>query len=284
MKTSMRAVAFILILSGAAFFTASLWGAATAPVPATNSGKPVQGTNVLQAPAASTNSSLSNTAAGVKKPVKQEMSFIRKYFKMGGVFMYPLLILSIVAMAIVMERFWYFSRRKLNITQLAGEVVDRIKTTGATSALAYCDEKNTMGSRILGDGLRLHEAGIERVEKGMETSGGVEIGLLERGLSILAAVANLAPLLGFLGTVTGMIVAFKKIAGADTVSAKLVSVGIFEALVTTAVGLIVAIPAFAFHNVFVHKIDKFATEVEKASATVVNTMILEGKKGQIGEG
>lgn len=282
MKTNMKSIVILLLICGVAGLAASLWGADTT----TNTAKSGVATNVLHAPAAATNTgkTATNAAAAAKKPVKKEMSFIRKYFKMGGVFMWPLLILSIVAMGIVMERFWYFSRRKLNISVLADEVVGKIKSGGAASALSYCEEKDTMGSRILGDGLRLHEAGIERVEKGMETSGGVEIGLLERGLSILAAVANLGPLLGFLGTVTGMIVAFKKIAGADTVSAKLVSVGIFEALVTTAVGLIVAIPAFAFHNVFVHKIDKFATEVEKASATVVNTMILEEKKGQIGAG
>jgi len=238
----------------------------------------------LQTPTASMNSTATNVAAKAKKTVKKKISFIRKYFKMGGVLMYPLLILSIVGMGIVLERFWYFSRQKLNITELADEVAGKIKFKGLASALSYCETQNTIGSRILCDGLRLHEAGIERVEKGMGASGGVEIGLLERGLSILAAVANLAPLLGFLGTVTGMIIAFKKIAGAATVSARLVSVGIFEALVTTAVGLIVAIPAFAFHNVFVHKIDTFATEVEKASSTVVNTMILEEKKGGIGEG
>lgn len=226
-------------------------------------------------------SALSNTKvpAAPAAPVRpqQELSFIRKYFDMGGPFMWPILILSIVGLGIVLERYWYFSRRKLDIDALAAAISAKIDSEGIAAAIRVCDEADTTGARILGEGLRLHEAGVERIEKGIETRGGIEIGLLERGLSILAAVANLAPLLGFLGTVTGMIVAFQKIAGADTVSAKLVSAGIFEALITTAAGLIVAIPAFAFHNIFVHKIDKFATEVEKAGATVVNTIILRDK-------
>ncbi len=229
---------------------------------------------------AATNAKETNVVASQQNSPAQKRSFILEYFEMGGTFMYPLLLLSIIGLTVIVERFWYFSHQKLNIDELTEKVREKIITGGAEVALIFCEKEDTMSSHILADGLRLHEAGIDRVEKTMETRGGIEIGLLERGLSILAAVANLAPLLGFLGTVTGMMLSFKKIAAADTVSAKLVSGGIFEALVTTAVGLIIAIPAFAFHNVFVHKIDKFATEVEKSSATVINTMVLEDKKKQ----
>jgi len=212
----------------------------------------------------------------------EKKSFIARYFKMGGPFMWPLLLLSVVGLGIVLERFWFFSRRKLNIAGFSKEVVQVFKEKGPKAALKHCHQRNSNVSCILESGLMMHDEGVERVEKTIATNGGIEVSLLERGLSILAAVANLAPLLGFLGTVTGMIGAFQSIASADTVSAKLVSVGIFEALVTTAVGLIVAIPAFAFHNVFVHKIDKFATEVEQASSSIVTVMLLNKKKQAAG--
>lgn len=231
--------------------------------------------------ATATNAAM-NTAAMTAMPAKPEpvaeQSFIRHYFEMGGICMYPLLLLSIVGFGIVLERYWYYWRHKMEITALANQVAMKIHEEGVAPAIHVCEHGDTTGARILTEGLRLHEAGIDRIEKGIATRGGIEIDNLERGLSILAAVANLAPLLGFLGTVTGMIASFKSIAGAETVSAQLVSNGIFEALITTAVGLMIAIPAFAFHNIFVHKIDKFATEVESAASTVVNTIILRDKQ------
>jgi biopolymer transport protein ExbB len=103
---------------------------------------------------------------------------------------------------------------------------------------------------------------------------------LERGLLALASVSNVAPLLGFLGTVTGMIAAFAAIAAAEQVSAKLVAKGIEEALITTAAGLMIAVPVSAFYSYFVLQIDRFVLEMEEASAELVDEMMdLEHRKG-----
>jgi biopolymer transport protein ExbB len=204
------------------------------------------------------------------------------YFQLGGIFMYPLLLLSITGMTIVCERYWYYRRSPLRMAPLTDRLTDVIEKhaspSGITEALRMCAEEGSPGARIFEDGLRLHEAGIERIEKGMETRAAIEMSKYERGLSLLSAVANLSPLLGFLGTVAGMIDSFGSIAGSESVNAQLVSGGIFEALITTAFGLIIAIPAFAFHNVFAHRIDKLAAEAEGAAAAVVHTLILCGKR------
>jgi biopolymer transport protein ExbB len=110
------------------------------------------------------------------------------------------------------------------------------------------------------------------VEKAIETAGIIEMSFLERGLIILATVANVAPLLGFLGTVSGMISAFEAIAQAEQVSAKLVASGISEALITTMSGLTIAIPTQVAHNLFVQRIDRFVVEMEDSAAELVDTL------------
>ena len=116
------------------------------------------------------------------------------------------------------------------------------------------------------------------MEKAIETAASIEIALLERGLIWLATVANIAPLLGFLGTVSGMIHAFEAIAAAEEVSAKLVATGIYEALITTAAGLIVAIPVQAAHNYFVSRIDKFVIDIEESGAELIDSLTTHSKQ------
>ena len=94
-------------------------------------------------------------------------------------------------------------------------------------------------------------------------------------LNILSAIGNIAPLLGFLGTVSGMISAFQSIAAADQVSARLVAGGIYEALVTTEAGLIVAIPLLAFYNYFVHRVESFVAEIERLASDIVEKLVRE---------
>jgi len=120
--------------------------------------------------------------------------------------------------------------------------------------------------------MRAHR-GPEAVEKAIQTAGSIEMAFLERGLLALATISNVAPLLGFLGTVTGMIKAFAAIAAAEQVSAKIVARGIEEALMTTAVGLMIAVPVSAFYAYFVLSIDRFVLEMEEASAELVDELL-----------
>ncbi|MEZ4653169.1 MAG: MotA/TolQ/ExbB proton channel family protein [Candidatus Eisenbacteria bacterium] len=124
----------------------------------------------------------------------------------------------------------------------------------------------------LHSGLVKVDQGPAAVEKAIEASGGIEVAFLQRGLMIMATVANVAPLLGFLGTVSGMINAFEAIAAAEQVSAKLVASGISEALITTMAGLVVAIPVQIFHNYFLSRIDRFIIEMEESSIDLVNEL------------
>jgi biopolymer transport protein ExbB len=121
-------------------------------------------------------------------------------------------------------------------------------------------------------GLERHDEGTERVAKAIENQGLIEMSKLERGLIVLATVINVAPLLGFLGTVFGMILAFQAIEAAGEVEATLVAGGIKVALLTTAFGLLIAIPVSVFHNYFISKIDTLVIDMEESAQKMVEAL------------
>lgn len=196
----------------------------------------------------------------------------------GGVFMHPILFCSIAGLALIIERAWFFARARTDTKRLMGEVLRTLQDQGLESAQRVLHARRGPIAAVLHSGLARAKRGPEAVEKAIETAASIEIALLERGLIWLATVANIAPLLGFLGTVSGMIHAFEAIAAAEEVSAKLVATGIYEALITTAAGLIVAIPVQAAHNYFVSRIDKFVIEIEESGAELIDTLTTHSKQ------
>lgn len=221
-------------------------------------------------------------AAEIQALIKKEQSgFVNRlkrsgigqnYIK-GGNFMHPLLLASIIALVFIIERLWTLSRARINVKNLMGSIIRNLREEGIQSALEVCQRTRGPIAAILHSGLLRADKGPDAVEKAIETAGTIEMSFLERGLVALATISNVAPLLGFLGTVSGMISAFAAIAAAEQVSAKLVAKGIQEALITTATGLIIAVPVTIAHNFFVSQIDRFIIEMEEASATVVNELI-----------
>ncbi|MEE9270289.1 MAG: MotA/TolQ/ExbB proton channel family protein [Candidatus Krumholzibacteria bacterium] len=203
--------------------------------------------------------------------VKQ--SGIGQNYVKGGLFMYPLLLCSIIGLVFIIERLWTLSRARTNVRSLMGRTIRSLRQAGVQGALSECEKTRGPIAAILHSGLMRAGHGPEAVEKAIETAGTIEMSFLERGLVAIATVGNVAPLLGFLGTVSGMISAFAAIAQAEQVSAKLVAKGIQEALITTATGLIVAIPMNIMHNYFVSQIDRFITEMEEAAAELVNELV-----------
>jgi biopolymer transport protein ExbB len=228
-------------------------------------------------------------AAGIQELIRKERSgFINRlkrsglgqnYIK-GGMFMHPLLACSLIALVFIIERAWTLSRARVNVKALMMRVVRALREEGVQAALEVCQRTRGPIAAILHSGLLRASRGPSAVEKAIETSGAIEMSFLERGLVALATIANVAPLLGFLGTVSGMISAFAAIAAAEQVSAKLVAKGIEEALITTATGLIIAVPVTIAHSFFVSQIDRFIIEMEEASAELVDELLdLEHQKG-----
>jgi biopolymer transport protein ExbB len=196
---------------------------------------------------------------------------LRQFFTLGGVFMWPLLVFSIATLALILERFTYLALHDLSVAKLKGEVLDLINlgnTEGARSFLRT-RSKRTSAAPIFLSCLESASLGEHRMEKAVEAEAGERIRKLENGFTLLQALASLSPLTGFLGTVSGMIGAFRSIANASEVNAQLVANGIYEALITTVFGLIIAIAAITGYNLFAHIVDKFAGEIEKGASDVI---------------
>jgi biopolymer transport protein ExbB len=209
--------------------------------------------------------------------VPHESGLIELYWT-GGVFMHPILLCSIAGLALIIERAWFFGRARTDARRLMSELMHTLQDQGLDAAQRMLHARRGPIAAVLHSGLARAKRGPEAVEKAIETAASIEIAVLERGLIWLATVANIAPLLGFLGTVSGMIHAFEAIAAAEEVSAKLVATGIYEALITTAAGLIVAIPVQAAHNYFVSRIDKFVIEIEESGAELIDALTTHSKQ------
>lgn len=193
-------------------------------------------------------------------------------FADGGWMMYPLIICSLLAFGVIIAKAWILWVAHRESRGILREVEELIKKGRVEEALRLAEERPGPVAAILYSGLRrLHErrtTGAD-VEKAVQTTGSIELGFLERGLVVLATVANVAPLLGFLGTVAGMISAFGSIAEAGQVDAALVAGGIKVALITTAAGLIIAIPVNIGYNFFVTRIDKLIVDMEEGTGAVI---------------
>ena len=195
-------------------------------------------------------------------------------FKKGGPFMWAILLFAAISMGFIVERFIFFKKAKLNPREFIEDLENCIINEDFDIIEKKCRKNNFIISKIIERGLRVKEHGFEQVEKAFSIGGSIEVATLEKGLNILSALGNIVPMLGFLGTVSGMISAFSNIAAADQVNARLVAGGIEEALLTTAAGLIVAIPTLAFYNYFVHRIEVFIADVERLSSDILEKMVV----------
>jgi biopolymer transport protein ExbB len=193
-------------------------------------------------------------------------------FVKGGTFMWWLLTVALVGFVFLIERGWTLNRARVNTRKLIGTVITTLRNDGVQAASEECQKVRGPIAAILYAGLQKADKGSDAVEKAIGTAGTIEMSFLERGLIWVSSVTTIAPLMGFLGTVSGMINAFEAIAASEQVNAKLVASGISEALITTATGLIVAIPATIGYNYFISSIDRFVIEMEETSAELIEEL------------
>ncbi|MEJ6776959.1 MAG: MotA/TolQ/ExbB proton channel family protein [Crocinitomicaceae bacterium] len=206
-----------------------------------------------------------------------ELDFVQtlkqKYIEGDPFWMTPVLICLIIGLALSIERIVYLNLSTINTKKFLDEVETALKNGGVEAAKDLC--RNTRGpiASIFYQGLDRSDEGIEMVEKSVVAYGGVQMGLLEKGLSWLALFIALAPMLGFLGTVIGMIFAFDKIVSDGQVSPTTVAGGIKVSLLTTVFGLIAAIILQVFYNYIVSKVDGLVNEMEDSSISLVDMML-----------
>jgi biopolymer transport protein ExbB len=204
---------------------------------------------------------------GLHQAIKQ------KFIDGGPFFMAIVLICLILGLALSIERILYLNMASTNTAKLLEEVDSALQSGGVAAAKEVC--RNTRGpvASIFYQGLDRADHGIEMVEKSVVSYGSVQMGLLEKGLSWISLFIALAPMLGFFGTVIGMIGAFDAIAAANNISPGIVASGIGVALITTVSGLLVAMVLQVFYNYIVAKVDSIVNEMEDASISLIDIMI-----------
>ncbi len=202
-------------------------------------------------------------------------------FEKGGWSMWPLLVMSIITIAVTVERLIFFVMHNLNVKDVEMKVIEMIRAGDLKGAEEYLDgfKKNKKAVGIIKEGLRMAKLGEHRIEKAFESETQQQVKELDKGLNFLVEMGSLAPITGFLGTVSGMISAFGAIAKATDVNAQLVAGGIFEALITTAYGLIIAVVAIAMYNFYTGIVEKFIADMERVGSDVVTEIILSGQAG-----
>jgi biopolymer transport protein ExbB len=193
-------------------------------------------------------------------------------FADGGLMMYPLVLCSLVALGVIIAKAWTLWVAHKGTQELLSEVEAAARQGDLDGAMDIAAQTPGPTAAILIAGLRRIRQGTVRkgeVNQAINTTGTIELGFLERGLVILATIANVAPLMGFLGTVAGMILAFDAIARAGDVDPSLVAGGIKVALLTTAAGLVIAVPVNIGYNFFVTRIDTLILDMEQGAQKIL---------------
>ncbi|HET55663.1 MAG TPA: MotA/TolQ/ExbB proton channel family protein [Ignavibacteria bacterium] len=207
------------------------------------------------------------------------LTYLQEKFVEGGGFMWPILGCLVLGLGFSFERIYTLSRATMNTKRFIVQVKDALTKEGVQGAMKVCE--NTRGSiaSVFHAGLLRADEGIEASEKAIMAYGAIEMGFLERGLIWISTFITIAPMLGFTGTVFGMIEAFDAIKEAAQLSPAVVAGGISIALLTTLFGLIVAIILQVFYNYFVARIDKLVADMEESSIELIDALY-EMQKGK----
>jgi biopolymer transport protein ExbB len=201
------------------------------------------------------------------------MDGLVELFVKGGLFMWPILALLIVGLGFSIERVVTLTRASVNTRKFLSRLHSALQEGGIEGAAAECEKTPGPVASILHAGLSRADKGLESVEKSISNAGSIEMAFLERGMVVLSTVIVLAPMVGFTGTVQGMVGAFQQIEAANDISPAIVAGGISEALLTTLFGLVVAMIIQVFYNFFNSRIDKLILDMEESSVELMDALV-----------
>jgi biopolymer transport protein ExbB len=201
------------------------------------------------------------------------LNYLQEKYVAGGFFMHPILASLVIGLAFSIERFWTLTRANINTKKFLVDVKKALDEGGVEKAKELCANTRGPVASVFHAGLLRVDEGIEAAEKAIIAYGAVEMSFLERGLIWISTFITIAPMLGFTGTVQGMIQAFDAIKEANQISPSIVAGGIAVALLTTLFGLIVAMILQLLYNYFVSKIDKIVVDMEESSIELIDALV-----------
>jgi biopolymer transport protein ExbB len=217
-------------------------------------------------------STIANIIAQATTESQGTLNYLTEKFEAGGGFMWPILVCLVLGLAFSFERFWTLTRARTNTKSFILKVKKSLDEGGVEAAKEVC--ANTRGpiASVFHAGLLRADEGLDAAEKAIMAYGGIEMAFLERGLIWISTFITIAPMLGFTGTVQGMISAFDAIKEAAQISPAIVAEGISVALLTTLFGLVVAMILQVFYNYFVSRIDRLVGDMEEASIELIDAL------------
>ena len=195
------------------------------------------------------------------------------YFNKGGFLMWPLLFLFIIGIIIAIVKLWLLFRAKINSKKFLDKILSLIKYKGVDSAIELCEKTRGPIAALFHAGLTRVDRGLEYVNNSIENEAVIQMGILEKGMIWISTIISIAPMLGFLGTVQGMILAFEQIARSNDIVPSEVAGGISVALLTTFFGLAIAIPLQFFYNWSVAIIDGIVVDMEDSANQLIENLI-----------
>ncbi|MGK9475880.1 MotA/TolQ/ExbB proton channel family protein [Melioribacter sp. OK-6-Me] len=200
------------------------------------------------------------------------IGYLQQKFIEGGFFMWPILGCLVIGLGFSIERFWTLSRATISTKKFIVQVKEALQKGGVPEAIKLCE--NTRGSiaSVFHAGLLRADEGLDAAEKAIMAYGAIEMGFLEKGMIWISTFIALAPMLGFTGTVQGMIQAFDAIKEAAQISPSIVAGGISVALLTTLFGLVVAMILQVLYNYFVSRIDRLVADMEESSIELIDAL------------
>ncbi|MDR2973020.1 MAG: MotA/TolQ/ExbB proton channel family protein [Bacteroidales bacterium] len=222
-----------------------------------------------------TNVSQGSTIEDSDDQLQQSLHYVlkNKFIEGGAIWMTPILLCMIFGLAFVIERIFYLNLASVNSKKLLSKLDAALKSGGIEKAKQVCRDTKGPLAGVFYQGLDRADEGIESIEKAVVAYGGVQMGKLESNLSWISLCLSLAPMLGFLGTVVGMVFAFDDIERAGDISPTIVAGGMKVALLTTVFGLITAIILQFFYNYILSKIDTIVGDMEDATISFMDIMI-----------
>ena len=193
-----------------------------------------------------------------------------EWMSKGGPLMWFILVNAIIAVAVFFERLFHFHRAHIHTTDFANGIRNSLKRGNISEAIATCDETAGPVAQVVRAAVVNHDRSRDEIREAVQDVARTEIARLERRLVVLATIAQVTPLIGFLGTVFGMIQMFREIQTVTLPSPGQLAGGVWQALLTTAGGLVVAVPSYVAYNYFVSRVQQLVLDMEKAANEIVN--------------
>ena len=238
--------------------------------PALSQEKPLKKAVTEESSPAQTQDTLKDQSEKASENLNPEKESLWTFIVKGGSTMFGLGFISTIILAFAMERAMFFKKQKIHTKGFYEMLVRTLDEGGLDALEKRISQDKSLIARVISSGLTMKHLGRERMERSFGNNASIELGKLENGLNLLNNLGNLAPLLGFFGTVTGMRHSFLEFVLKAAPTARDLAGGVEEALITTIVGLFIAIPAYLIYNLFLYYIDNLTIEIERCANTIMD--------------